>query len=60
MEGEELMIRRPFKFSPLATALQTASLLVVATCVLGILISDVARRKSAETNVEPPARVQLD
>lgn len=45
MEGEELMTRRPFKYSRLAIALQTASLLVVASCVLGILMSDVARQK---------------
>jgi hypothetical protein len=54
------MARRPFNFTPLAIALQTASLLIVGSCVLGILISGVARRQSAVTNVEAPARVQLE
>jgi hypothetical protein len=54
------MTRRPFTYTPLATAVQTASLLLVAASVLGILISDIAHQRSAVTNGEQAARAQLD
>ena len=54
------MTRRPLTYTPLATAVQTASLLLVAACVFGILISDIARQRSTVTHGEQAARAQLD
>jgi hypothetical protein len=53
------MTRRPFKPTPLAVALQAASLLAVAAGVFGILIVDIARHGSEATTVEVPSTVQL-
>jgi hypothetical protein len=54
------MTRRPFTYTPLATAVQTASLVLVAACVFSILISDIAHQMSALPNGEQAARAQLD
>ena len=54
------MTRRPLTYTPLAATLQTASLLLVAACVFGILVSDIAHQKSTATNGEQAARAQLD
>ena len=43
-----------------AVTLQAASLLIVASCVLGILISDVARQNSSVTKVEVPVAHQTN
>ena len=58
----EALMRRSLSrpTTTVAVTLQAASLLIVASCVLGILISDVARQNSSVTKVEVPARVQLD
>ena len=43
-----------------AVVLQVASLLVVASGLVVILISDINRQKSAATKVGPPAHVEID
>ena len=53
------MTRRPFKPTPLAAALQAASLLTVAAGVFGILIVDIARHRAEVTRVEAASKVQL-
>jgi hypothetical protein len=40
--------------------LQVASLLIVASGLVGILTSDISRHKSATTKIDPPAHVQID
>jgi hypothetical protein len=45
--------------SPVAVVLQMASLLVVASGLVVILISDINRHKSATASVEPPAVVSM-
>jgi hypothetical protein len=57
------MSRRSFTPTPTAVAVQTASLLLVAGCVLGILISDITRTKLGQPTAEEvtslsPGRVQ--
>jgi hypothetical protein len=45
--------------SAVAVVLQVASLLVIASGLVAILISDINRHKSATAKVEPPAFVSL-
>ena len=51
-------MRKPFKPSPLAVALQTATLLVVAGGVFAILITDVARHGSERAKLEAASNVE--
>ena len=53
------MTRRPFKPTPVAVALQVASLLVIAGGLFGILISDILRHPAEVANVETAAQVHL-
>ena len=53
------MTRKPFKPTPLAAALQAASLLAVAGGVFAILITDITRKGSEGMKVEAPSKVQL-
>jgi hypothetical protein len=54
------MMRRPFKPTPLAAALQAASLLAVAAGVFGILISDIARQRDDDAaGKRAPSKAQL-
>ena len=53
------MSRKPFKATPLAVALQTTSLLIVAGALFGILISDVARHRTDVASVEAVSKAQL-
>jgi hypothetical protein len=53
------MSRKPFKATPLAVALQTTSLLIVAGALFGILISDVARHRTDVARVEATSKAQL-
>jgi len=52
------MTRKPLKPTPLAVALQAASLLAVAGGVFGILISDITRHRADTARVEAPSMVQ--
>jgi hypothetical protein len=45
--------------SAVAVVLQVASLLVVASGLVAILISDINRHKSATAKVDPPAFVSM-
>jgi hypothetical protein len=45
--------------SKVAVVLQVASLLVVASGLVAILISDINRHKSATAKIEPPAFVSI-
>jgi hypothetical protein len=45
--------------SAVAVVLQVASLLVVASGLVAILISDINRHKTATSEVEPPAFVSM-
>jgi hypothetical protein len=49
------MTRRAFKPTPLALALQVASLLAVAGGVFGILLSDITRHKAEVARAEAPS-----
>lgn len=53
------MTRKPFKPTPLAVALQAASLLAVAGGVFGILISDITRHRAGMARAEAPSKMQL-
>jgi hypothetical protein len=53
------MTRKPFKATPVAVALQTTSLLIVASALFGILISDVARHRADVARVEATSKAQL-
>jgi hypothetical protein len=57
---EHSMTRRPFKPTRTAVALQTASLLLAASSVVGILISDIARHRSAVPNAEAASGVLMN
>jgi hypothetical protein len=50
------MTRKPFQPTPLAVALQAASLLAVAGGVFGILISNVAQHRADVARVETPSK----
>lgn len=56
---EDLMMRKAFKPTPFAVALQAASLLAVAAGVFGILISDITRHRAELARAEAPSKVQL-
>jgi hypothetical protein len=56
---EEIMTRRPFKTTPLAAALQAASLLAVAAGVFGILISDITRQRDDAAGNRAPSKAQF-
>lgn len=53
------MMRRPFKPTPLAAALQAASLVAVAAGVFGILITDVTRQKDDAASDRALSKAQL-
>jgi hypothetical protein len=53
------MTSKPFKPTPLAAALQAASLLAVASGVFAIMITDITRHGAEGTKVEAPSEVQL-
>ena len=56
---EDIMMRRPFKPTPLAAALQAASLLAVAAGVFGILISDITRQRDDAASNRAPSKALL-
>jgi Na+/glutamate symporter len=53
------MRRRPFKPTPLAVALQTASLAVIAGGLFGILIGDITIHRAKVVSVETKSQAQL-
>jgi hypothetical protein len=53
------MTRRPFKPTPLAAALQAASLLAVAAGAFGILISDISRQRDDAASNRAPSKAEL-
>jgi hypothetical protein len=52
------MMRKPFKSTRLATVMQVASLLVVASAAFAILISTFNRHHADLAKVEDPSKVQ--
>jgi hypothetical protein len=56
---EDIMMRRPFKPTPLAAALQAASLLAIAAGVFGILISDITRQREDSASNRAPSKAQV-
>jgi len=52
------MRRRPFNPTPLAVALQTASLAVIAGALFGILIGDIASHRAKVVSVETKSQAQ--
>ena len=56
---EDLVMRKPLNSTPLAAALQAASLLAVAAGIFGILISNIISQRASVASVEAPSKVQL-
>jgi hypothetical protein len=56
---EDLVMRKPLNSTPLAAALQAASLLAVAAGIFGILISNIISQRAYVARVEAPSKVQL-
>jgi len=53
------MMRRPIKLPPVAVALKSAVLLVVASGLSGIAINDIIPHRSEVARGQAPSKVQL-